>query len=1723
MRSVRPGDDASERGTSDLAVERETPLGPSAELHLSELRRRLLDLRGVNRLIHFPHAEHGKSFIRVVDEIPETLHRKLVEGRTLRVLPLPASLAEPTGGDELADTLSPEVEPEPLEELDPPAPSSPDVTALAPERVEELPAPERVARLLGIDPRLELPLPSEQNAGSHRDDAVQTLLYPELHQKILANIADVTRSAREEQGIHTLFAAFGFVEWYERADSDVARFAPLVLQPLALARERRPGRYQYAIAAHDEQPEVNLALSERFFRDFGFRLPAWEEDDQLGAYLARVVALIGEQPRWKLHRWVTISNFSFARIAMYHDLDEARWPNGQAPHTHATFRALTSDRTGGVATRWDDESEELPALADALPSLILDADTSQVAAVLEAMEPRNLVIKGPPGTGKSQTIANLIAAALRAGQRVLFVAEKQAALEVVKARLDRAGLGPFCLELHSQRATRKAVMEALSKRLELRERAPAKLAGQTERARMLRCALNEYVTALNTTHGSLGYTVHELIWRRERARSAVAAFLPPLDKLRMPGALTLRLEQLDPLRHGLKGLCQVAQDRERAFAEDEGSIWLLLDQPEIDEEQLLGRLEAYQARLLAIRAVVQEKLGPSAKTSLDLRRVSALSALAHELPAGAELRAGLIKQLDAEGAEGLRAALALLQARAALLTELSPACRNVQKALAALPELRAAAALLSANTTPPPAAQRRAGSKLGARASTLGAALTQARERARRSQELTSLQEQAARLVEFAELGAAEDATCVLSLRDALHELETVPRALLQVLRSAPLTKDAGELGALSTLARETAELRSRRDACYQRLEPGSHEPELRRRGADYALALRRTPWLAWLFAAFWGARRLYARIARGSRPSARGMADELLEATRMLDALERFAARDDARRLAGETFAGADTDFALLLQAAEWAHQIRRQHARMHPAAAALQRLALDDDLVRVDTLLAEARQLELEPLWLLAERAKSAAQLISPALAAEQEAARAAHGALEQLLRGGLSEHLRADDLARRLLQLSELTRIETELTAQARALERFGLGEDLSALHLDELASTLDAYDRALAHGIPKVLLASLASPETRRTFALALSEPLRGEAEERAALAAFGLREDTWQALSASLVECLAAVETALTTRPLLRAQLRYLRELARAKTTPARHVVEAYARGTLPVDKLVEACEYVLFQALIEHACEEQPALQHKNGRELESMRTQFQALDRELLGLHAKAIAATLSQAEVPEGTALGKKSEWSELALIRNELSKKQRHVPLRQLLRRASGALRGLKPCFMMSPLTVAQYLPQEPDQFDLVVIDEASQMRPEDAMGAIVRARRAVVVGDPQQLPPTSFFQRLESTEDEHEEGEDEAIEQESILDLCVASFGGACDLRWHYRSRHPSLIAFSNEHFYDSRLKVFPAPVRDRGDLGVTLVKVEGEYASSLNQLEAERIALGVLRHVRLNRQASLGVVAMNHKQKELIAQKIYELGDESVRAFVDAQNSAQPFFVKSLENVQGDERDVIFVSMTYGPEPGSKKVMQRFGPLNSQHGARRLNVLFTRARERLVVYSSLGPEDVRVDESSSAGLKILRKYLAYAAQSEAPAEQAALASESPFEDAVREVLEQAGFSVAPRVGVQGFFIDLAVHAPDGRGFACGIECDGPRYHAQRSTRDRDRLRQEVLEAQGWKLLRVWSTDWFRAPQVARERLIASVRACCNGPTEVLEASVTPLPIRKARER
>jgi very-short-patch-repair endonuclease len=341
-----------------------------------------------------------------------------------------------------------------------------------------------------------------------------------------------------------------------------------------------------------------------------------------------------------------------------------------------------------------------------------------------------------------------------------------------------------------------------------------------------------------------------------------------------------------------------------------------------------------------------------------------------------------------------------------------------------------------------------------------------------------------------------------------------------------------------------------------------------------------------------------------------------------------------------------------------------------------------------------------------------------------------------------------------------------------------------------------------------------------------------------------------------------------------------------------------------------------------------------------------------------------------------------------------------------------------------------------------------------------------------------------------------------EAESILDIASATYRPSRMLRWHYRSRHGSLIAFSNKEFYRGRLVVFPSPAPISATLGVKLVHVrDGIYQNSQNVTEARRVGDTVIAFLERQPRESLGVVAMNASQRELIEdllESASKRSDLAHRYIAERARSLEPFFVKNLENVQGDERDVIYISTTYGRSP-SGQVFQRFGPINGLTGHRRLNVLFTRARHRVVLFSSMLAEDILTQQSSSWGVRALKGYLHYAQTGILEtASFSGRAPDSDFEIEVANAIRERGYDVVAQVGVAGYFIDLAVRPPHkSDAFLLGIECDGKSYHSGLSARDRDRLRQQVLEGLGWHIHRIWSTDWFKQPRIEADRLVAYV--------------------------
>jgi hypothetical protein len=551
-------------------------------------------------------------------------------------------------------------------------------------------------------------------------------------------------------------------------------------------------------------------------------------------------------------------------------------------------------------------------------------------------------------------------------------------------------------------------------------------------------------------------------------------------------------------------------------------------------------------------------------------------------------------------------------------------------------------------------------------------------------------------------------------------------------------------------------------------------------------------------------------------------------------------------------------------------------------------------------------------------------------------------------------------------------------------------------------------------------------------------------------------------------------------------------------------------------GTLSPDAAVDELLYAIAEArwgAARAALPDLDALAHQDRHALVAL---FRDLEGDRLEETRRLVRAK-HLAQLPTGAA-------GQMGFLRGEMAKKRRHRPIRQIMRVAGPMVQRIKPVLLMSPISIAQYLPPGSATFDLLVIDEASQVRPEEALGAIARCRQIVVVGDQKQLPPTSFFDRLsggEETEDEEDTNgvrSARATEMESVLTLCEARGLNPAMLEWHYRSRDPSLIMVNNAEFYDHRLILPPSPVQNDPEYGLAFRRVAGVYSSrsrgagrpGTNRIEAEEIAREIAEHARSRPDLSLGVVAFSKAQSDMITE-VLELArrqDEVLDAFL-REGRSEDVFVKNIENVQGDERDVILISVGYGPaEPGGRLSSMSFGPVNGEGGERRLNVLFSRARTRCLVFCSFDPGDIDLSRVTRDGPRVLKRFLEFASSGQmAQPEVTGELPDSPFESDVADVIRRLGYPCDYQVGSAGFRIDLGVRHPDRPGrYILAVECDGATYHSALWARERDRLRQDVLEGLGWRFHRIWSTDWFhrRANEIDRLRDALEAARDAEGP-------------------
>tara|TARA_R110002049_G_scaffold130820_1_gene289278 strand:+ start:7775 stop:13804 length:6030 start_codon:yes stop_codon:yes gene_type:complete len=528
------------------------------------------------------------------------------------------------------------------------------------------------------------------------------------------------------------------------------------------------------------------------------------------------------------------------------------------------------------------------------------------------------------------------------------------------------------------------------------------------------------------------------------------------------------------------------------------------------------------------------------------------------------------------------------------------------------------------------------------------------------------------------------------------------------------------------------------------------------------------------------------------------------------------------------------------------------------------------------------------------------------------------------------------------------------------------------------------------------------------------------------------------------------------------------------------------LVEGIESGRVPLEEIPETFEAAFCTWWSERILDEDEVLRTFSSVEHEDAIQKFRELDNLFQKTTARYIEARLS-AGLPRDGDVSQSSQWG---LIKREITKRARHKPVRQLMEEAPDAITRLAPCLMMSPLSVAQYLPSDQSHFDVVIFDEASQIAVWDAVGSIARGKQIIVAGDPKQMPPTNFFNRAD---DDADGDVDYDGDLESILDELRSSNVPELTLNLHYRSRRESLIAFSNDRYYDNGLVTFPAP--ERPDKGLRLVRPEGFYdrgKSRTNEGEARAIVEEIVGRLNSDdpsvRDKSVGVVSFNSEQQSLVQDLLdQERSKNPGIEWAFAEDSTEPVFVKNLETVQGDERDVILFSVTYGPDRAGN-VYMNFGPLNRDGGERRMNVAITRARSEMMVFSTMHPDKIDLSRTNARAVADLKHFLNYAERGPdalAAAVHGSLGDfESPFESAVAVGLRKKGWTVHPQIGVSAFRIDLGVVHPDRPGvYLAGVECDGAMYHSSAYARERDKIRQSVLEGLGWTLFRVWSTDWW----------------------------------------
>ena len=1480
---------------------------------LEQIRKKLLDLSKRNRLINYRRPHKSKN-LKIIDESPEFIYKFLVKDeRSFRFKSIPY----PTQMPEYLSLVNEQKEVEELlvslsfskkkivvvDKWNKIKETKCKIICMNPSKVavkfqkyraekeyleerlnevkkkiEKIEAQqnfsvESQAKAMNLVVSSEMPeieLDDKNNFDIHIDDFLQTLHYADELEKVLKNIEQHSRSIMEVTGSNMLYLILGVLEWREKDDTEKVIKSPLITIPVSLTRMRfndSTNTYEYKLMYTGDIIETNESLSHKLFADFKVKLPQLTESMSFNHYVREVQKLCVTQHGWKIRQEISLDFLQFGKVLMYKDLK-----NSPKLQKHKVLKDIflgksTSEASYAVG-EYDIDKE---SLKKRMP-LILDADSSQHSAMIDVLNGKNVVIEGPPGTGKSQIIANLIALLMYEGKKVLFVSEKLVALEVVHQRLAQVGLGDFCMELHSHKTDKITFLKSLNRRITGEYGFPFKYDKTERELRYTKQQLNKYVKTLHEPYGNNNKTIFENIWLRERFLEGEKYFLFKISNAK-------RLKEQDLL------FCEEHLEEYAYHYADynlSNSFWVGFEVTELSfmqSSQFITLFSKLEAPYLAI------------SEELRLFNISE------------DMELMVLKNLEA-----------FMERFVPLESYYFP----------------------------------------------------------------------------FSELS---------TFRNLYTKIDNYLRTLLGYI-------NASEINNLTT--------------------------------------------------------------------------------SEIIDALETSAT------LLGELAEFDGTLKPELIGFQRFVKRAKKSHEEFEEIA---QR---NSEYLYLPMVKQKSTEDIYEVVHTVQEKRDSWFRFFSSAY-------KKALRSFSAMLKEKLPEQSAEWTFLLRELSVYTLNR-ENEMKLRLTLIEKVPLFiKNITNVHTS-IKKSLDSYEFIYQSNIEEPFKQLLYSDiHATNKFDTLLKQGKKIE-EIYEALKPYGLiQNEFWGDSKNSVASRLKKLKGLEEHKSKLSSWISFQQLLKKLKEMGLKEMMLSAERKEIPKEKLVDTFYFNYYNSLLNEAFLEYSVLENFSRLKHDALVQKFQRLDKKYIKQSRTHIANELSQKELPASKGEGRVATFTNLKLLKHEIGKKKRHVPIRQLLSRAGEAIHTLKPCFMMSPLSVAQYMPIEKTHFDVLLIDEASQLKPEESLGVIARAKQVVVVGDPKQMPPSSFF---DVAQEETEASKKTVLDDsESILDSFMELYNPIRRLKWHYRSQHESLISFSNQHFYDNELTIFPSTTNEVNEnLGVKYTYVEdGRYQSGnqyrINVVEAKRILEQVKHQMEFFPEKSLGVGTLNGTQQELIQ----ELVDEAEKEFVYVslyiekwKSKNEAFFVKNLESLQGDERDVILISTTYGKEEGSDRVAQRFGPLNQESGWRRLNVLITRAKQKMHIFTSMLSSDIRTTESSSRGLKAFKNFLKFLEHNalKEPMPQETNES-STFANVVATLLREKGYEVVKNVGVSGYYIDLAVVSKKDGSFLLAVECDGEAYFNASSTSDRERLKIEALKRLGWNHYRVWSMEWVKNREFEFQRLLEEI--------------------------